>query len=185
MARTVESYQGRFFRIAASALLAAACGAASACGSSSSSGSSGSTAQTLSSLPVSTTVTLHTTQKVMNLIASPAMKSALLAAGAKMHHLPESDYTGLAKGATYFAYDPSTKTYWAGASLIPKPGSTQAEVGNQDDGAYLVFKRPLHGAWRAYPAGVTGADSTCMVTPPAAVTAIWGWAAGSCHPRNE
>ena len=113
------------------------------------------------------------------------MKSALLAAGAKMHKLPASDYTGLVKGKTYYAYDPTTKTYWAGAALIAKPGEMQAEVGNQDDGAYLVYKQPAGGAWTAYPAGVTGADSKCMVTPPAPVDAVWGWAAGACHPRNE
>jgi hypothetical protein len=122
---------------------------------------------------------------VQNLVATPAVKAALLAAGAKMHHLPASDYTGLVKGKTYYAYDPSTKTHWAGASLIAKPGDMQAEVGNQDDGAYLVFKQPAGGAWTAYPAGVTGADAKCMVTPPAPVDAIWGWAAASCHPRNE
>jgi hypothetical protein len=178
---TVESYQGRFFRLVALTLIGGVCCLASACGSSSSSGGSSDGSAPVSSAPSSTTTS---TPKVENLVATPAVKTALLAAGAKMHHLPASDYTGLVKGKTYYAYDPSTKIHWAGASLIAKPGDMQAEVGNQDDGAYLVYKQPSGGAWTAYPAGVTGAGSRCMVTPPAAVNAVWGWAAGSCHPRN-
>jgi hypothetical protein len=123
--------------------------------------------------------------KVKNLVATPSVKAQLLAAGAKMHHLPVSDYSGLVKGMTYYAYDPATKTYWAGASLIAKPNATQAQVGDQDDGAYLVYKQPSGGAWAAYPAGIPGSlQFTCMVTPPSAVDAVWGWPAGTCHPPH-
>ena len=190
----MTSSQGRFFRIAGSIVFAALCCAAAACGSSSSNGGSSSPvtstmpATTTTTPPATTTTTTTSTSSsttVQNLVATAAVKSALLAAGAKSHNLSASDYTGLVKGKTYYAYDPSTKTYWAGAALVAKPGDMQAEVGDQDDGAYLVFKQPTGGVWTAYPAGVTGADSKCMVTPPAAVDAIWGWAAKSCHPRNE
>jgi hypothetical protein len=47
-----------------------------------------------------------------NLVATPAVKAQLLAAGAELHKLPVSDYTGLTKGDTYYAYDAGTKTYW-------------------------------------------------------------------------
>lgn len=190
----MDSYQGRFFHFALVALLALVCGAAAGCGSSSSSGGSTAGRSTpVSSTPSTTTppTSSGTTtsggsaSSATNLVATATVKSQLLAAGAKMHHLPVSDYSGLVKGITYYAYDPSTKTHWAGAGLIAKPGATQAQVGDQDDGAYLVYKQPTGAAWHAYPAGIPGSTQfTCMVTPPAAVDALWGWPAGTCHPPH-
>lgn len=186
----MKSYQGRFFHIATFAVLTVACCASAACGSSSGSGgSSAGSAPPVSSEPAPPTSPATSpstgTPQVQNLVAGPAVKSALLAAGARMHHLPATDYTGLVKGMTYYAYDPATGTHWAGAGLIPRAGATQAEVGNQDDGAYLVFKQPTGGAWHAYPAGIPGStEFTCMVTPPSAVDALWAWPAGTCHPPH-
>jgi hypothetical protein len=120
-----------------------------------------------------------------NLVATAAVKQALLAAGAAMHHLQVSDYTGLQNGLTYYALVPSTHTYWAGAALIASPSSQEAQVGDQDDGAYLDFRRVGNGAWRAYPAGLPGsAGFKCLVVVPSSVTAVWGWKAGSCHPSS-
>jgi hypothetical protein len=130
----------------------------------------------------STTASSPTAQ---NLVATTAVKRALLAAGAAMHHLPASDYTGLQKGLTYYAFTPSTNTYWAGAALIASTSSQAAQVGDQDDGAYLDFKRAGGGAWRAYPGGLPGTGSfKCMVAIPQSVVTLWGWAAGACHPSS-
>src|SRR5262249_47731579 len=145
--------------------------AATACGSGSSSGSS--TPPPSSAPPAG----------ARNLVVSDAVRSQLVAAGAAMHQLPASDYTGLVKGETFYAYDPSTHTYWAGAGLVAKPGSVKAEVGNQDDGAFLDFERQSGATWRAYPAGVPGStEYTCAATIPASVLAVWGWPSGTCHP---
>jgi hypothetical protein len=120
-----------------------------------------------------------------NVVVTPAVRSQLVAAGAEMHKLTSSDYMGLAKGDTYYAYDPSTQTYWAGAALVPRPSSMRAEVGNQDDGAFLDFDRKPGGGWRAYPAGVPGStEYTCAVKVPPAVLTVWGWPSGTCNPPS-
>ena len=120
-----------------------------------------------------------------NLVATAAVKHALLSAGAAMHHLPASDYTGLQKGMPYYAFVPATNTYWAGAALIASTSSQAAQVGDQDDGAYLDFKRAGGGAWHAYSGGLPGTGSFhCMVAIPPSVVALWGWAAGACHPSS-
>jgi hypothetical protein len=126
-----------------------------------------------------------TTAVVKNLVISTGVRSQLVAAGAALHKLPATDYTGLIVGETYYAYDPATKTYWAGAGLVASSTSIQAQIGDQDDGAYLVFDRPAGGSWRAYDAGIPG-DShfACGMTVPAAVVAAWHWAPGTCHPRS-
>jgi hypothetical protein len=76
-------------------------------------------------------------------------------------------------------------TYWAGASLIPSPSSYQAGVANQDDGAYVLFKRPADGAWTGVLVGLAGYGGTpCPETPPPAVGALWNWPAGGCRPAR-
>jgi hypothetical protein len=123
--------------------------------------------------------------KVENLVVDQTLRHQLVAAGAAMHQLPSSDYTGLIKGQTYYAYDPATGVYWAGASLMASKNSLKAQVGDQDDGAFLDFERPVSGAWRAYPAGIPGnSNYSCAVTIPPAVLAVWGWPSGTCHPPS-
>ena len=144
--------------------------AASGCGGSGSSAPSGSST---------------TAATVRNLAVSDAVRAQLLAAGAALHRLPATDYTGLVHGETYYAYDPATKTYWAGAGLVASRRSMRAQVGNQDDGAYLDFEKKPGGSWAAYDAGIPGSSNyRCAVAIPAAVVSAWGWAAGTCHPRG-
>jgi len=119
-----------------------------------------------------------------NLVATATVKAQLLAAGAALHKLKPSDYTGLTKGETYYAYDADTKTYWAGTQLVPSPSSQPAQIANQDDGAYLVFRRFGAGAWRGWETGAAIAPADCRVKVPAVVIAVWNWAPGACHPRS-
>ncbi len=169
--------------------------AAAGCGSGSSGGKS---AGSTSTVTVTTTVggggssgttggtSTPAATKTTNLVVTNAVRAQLLAAGAAMHKLPTTDYTGLRKGLTYYAYVPADSTYWAGAALVPSPSSQQAQIGNQDDGAYLVFKRTSGGPWKAWDAGIPG-DSHfgCTVTPPASVLHVWNWAPHTCHPRAD
>lgn len=125
-----------------------------------------------------------------NLKITNAVRAQLVAAGAKEKSLVASDFLGLRKGLTYYAFDPVTNTYWAGASLDPKSSSMGAQVSVQDDGAYTLFHRSAAGSWSAMdsalaaPNGPTGA-TPCGLTPPADVLALWGWPAHSCHPTGE
>ncbi len=164
------------------------------CGGSGSSGSAVTVTQTVtvtqnpaSTGSSSTAVSGQTTASgAQNLVVTNALRTQLLAAGAALHQLPVSDYTGLVKGETYYALDPATGDHWAGAALIPSKSSQKAQIGNQDDGAYLVFRRTGSGPWKAWDAGIPGnSNFRCAVTPPAGVLGVWNWAPGTCHPRSS
>ena len=174
------SRDGHRMRWHAIAALAVVLAASTGCGS------TGAGSAPNGSLAASGSSTAATTPTaVENLTVTDRIRAQLLAEGAALHKLPTADYTGLVKGETYYAYDPSSKTYWAGAGLVAKPGATQAQIGNQDDGAYLLFERAAGGSWKAYPAGIPGSTQfICMVKPPTQVDAVWGWAAGTCHPPH-
>jgi predicted lipoprotein with Yx(FWY)xxD motif len=112
-----------------------------------------------------------------NLIVTPAVRASLLDAGAAYHQLPVKDYLGLAKGMTYYAFDVTTKTYYAAAGLDPSPKSLQAQVGAQDDGGYNLFVR-AQGAttWKIYNDGLGASEGArCPITIPPAVLKIWDW----------
>jgi hypothetical protein len=132
-----------------------------------------------------TTVPLPTTTRAEaeNLVVTSDVRSQLMQAGAALSGLPASAYTGLASGQTYYAYDPATATYWAGAGLLPSPSSPRAQVSAQDDGSYLLFHRPAGGAWTAQDVGLAGIGGTrCPTSVPASVLAVWNWGAHSCRP---
>lgn len=136
-----------------------------------------------SSTSTSTTSTTVVAETVQNLVVTAAVRQSLLAAGAAHQQLAVSDYTGLAAGETYYAYDAATVTYWAGAALDPSPSSLQAQVSNQDDGSYLLFWKPAGGSWRVYDDGLGGIGTTpCPIAIPAGVRAAWQWSADACRP---
>ena len=141
-------------------------------------------------VPVSSTTlgptSSTTSPPTSNLVVTDALRSQLVAAGAAQHNLSPSDYTGLRAGETYYAYDATTHTYWAGASLDPSPSSTPAQVASQDDGAYLLFDRPQGGTWTVYDVGLAGTPegTACPTTVPSAILGLWGWPPGSCRPAT-
>jgi hypothetical protein len=171
---------------------AAAVVALAGCGSSGGGSTSGSTTQATASMNQSTqtgastgasTGTSTSGTGAQNLTVTNALRAELVAAGAAHNSLPVSDYTGLRHGVTYYAFDPATSTYWAGASLVPSSASTPAQVSSQDDGGYLLFTRPAGGSWTVYSVGMAGiGGSPCPVKVPASVLAVWGWGAGRCNP---
>lgn len=131
-----------------------------------------------------TTTTTPLVAKAQNLHVTPAVRRSLLDAAAAYHSLPATDYQGLRAGTTYYAFDPTTATYYAAAALDPRPSSLPAQVGTQDDGAYNLFKR-AQGAvsWTVYDDGFGAVQrSTCPMVIPASVLAVWNWRAGSCYP---
>ena len=140
-------------------------------------------ATTSSVTPATTSTTGSATAQ--NLTVTASVRAQLLAAGAQSHGLQASDYTGLRPGETYYAYDPSTMTYWAAAGLLPNSSSYQAAVSSQDDGAYLLYEQPAGGAWKVFDIGLAGVGGTpCSVVPPPAIVALWGWPAPGCRPAR-
>jgi hypothetical protein len=127
--------------------------------------------------------------QTVNLPVTNQIRAQLIAAGAAVNNIPVSEYTGLAAGLTYYAFDPATNTYWAGARLVPGLSSdpsnpTRAQVASQDDGSYYLFSRPKGGGWTAVADGNVGPNTPCPVTVPSAVVKVWGWPAGSCRPSG-
>jgi hypothetical protein len=136
----------------------------------------------VTSTTVATTTTTYLATK--DLSVTPAVIKSILQAGAAEHQLPTTDYTGLAPGTTYYAFDPVTNTYYAAAGLVPSPHSLKAQVGAQDDGSYNLFTRVSSAnSWTVYNDGLGAAqDSTCPISIPASVLAVWHWKAKSCYP---
>lgn len=52
-----------------------------------------------------------------NLPVTDPLRVQLLQPGATLTGHPATEYTGLAPGKTYYAYDPNTDSYWAAAGL--------------------------------------------------------------------
>jgi len=166
--------------------------------SSSTSGSSTTTSPSTSTTTTSTTTTsttpsttttsttiapTTTTLPTENLPVTSSVAAQLLKAGAALNGLQASDYTGLAAGRTYYAFDSATSTYWAGAALDPSPSSQAAQVSVQDDGSYLLFIRPSGKSWKAEDVGLAGIEgSKCPTTVPSVILALFHWAAGMCRP---
>jgi hypothetical protein len=174
------------------ALLTAAALLPAACGGSSKAKTTAHTVTVTTTLSTPATSTTGSTSGgattaangAQNLVATPAIKAQLLAAGAALHRLKPADYTGLGKGETYYAYDADTETYWAGTQLVPSSSSQQAQIANQDDGAYNVFRRTGTGPWKGWETGAALHAADCPVKVPAVVIAVWNWAPGACHPRT-
>ncbi len=111
------------------------------------------------------------------------VRHQLVAAGAAKKQVPAADFAGLERGHTYYAYDFTTKTFWAAAALRPRQGSTPAQVSVQDNGSYDLFERPQGGSWRVFEVGAAGTGGTpCPVQVPAAVASRWDWPGAGCRP---
>jgi predicted lipoprotein with Yx(FWY)xxD motif len=154
----------------ASALLLAACGSTTPA----------STTTTSTTLAATTT----TVAPAQNLSITPAIIKSLLQAGAAYHSLPTKDFTGLAPGMTYYAFNPANNTFYASAGLVASPNSLQAQIGDQDDGGYNIFVREATATnWTVYNDGLGASqDATCPITFPPSVLAVWNWRARSCFP---
>jgi hypothetical protein len=117
----------------------------------------------------------------VNLRVDDTVREELLQTGAALHGVPASEYVGLRPGATYYAYDPDTMTYWAGAHLVPSATSQRAQVSVQDDGSYTLFKKIKGGLWTAFNDGARQ-DGGCPQNVPAAVLTMWQWDPQTCRP---
>ena len=145
-------------------------------------GSTTTTTTTTTTMPVTTSTSAMT----RNLAVTPSVRQSLLGAGAKYHSLPSTDYVGLDAGTTYYAFDPTTNTYYAAAGLNSSPHSLPAQVGTQDDGAYNLFTRVAGaGTWTVYSDGLGAAQGTkCPIVIPPSVLTVWNWKANSCYPPS-
>ena len=117
-----------------------------------------------------------------NLRVDDALRAELLQSAAQFKGIPASEFVGLRKGMTYYAYDPDTTTYWAGASLIPTNWSERAQVSVQDGGSYMLFRMVKGGLWTAFNDGMSREHGGCPQDVPAAVLSMWQWDPLDCRP---
>ncbi len=147
-------------------------------GCSSSPSSPGSATNQNTTVPSTSSATATTVPKVVtNLLVTSALRTQLIALAGASDNLPVDDVV-MEPGLTYYAYDPTTSTYWAGAAFEPTSNAPN-QAAFQDAGAYFLFRRTATTSWKALTAGLAGSPCPDI---PAAVVAIWNWTAGTCSP---
>ncbi|MGD0881307.1 MAG: hypothetical protein ABSB09_07055 [Acidimicrobiales bacterium] len=104
----------------------------------------------------------------------------LLATFAASKQMPVSYFTGPTAGTLYYAYLPSTGTYWALAHFGITPAAPiQTGVDMQDGGDVGVFRRQTGGEWTMT---VGGEPFPCPGQIPDAVMSVWGLTpSGACE----
>lgn len=111
---------------------------------------------------------------IQNLVISSAGKSELTAAYAASIGVPISDVQGAGPlpGETYYAYEPTTNTYWAMAGFDASATAPPDAIGTfQDRGTEGLFKKVGAGAWQVSPTGDTNYCGVLQFFPAAVLTA--------------
>lgn len=134
--------------------------AAAACSSSPANPNAASTTTTTTAASTTTTAaegttttttaasTSTTSGAIQNLQVSSAVRSTLTSVYVNYRHFNASDISGTTPNSVYYAYDPSTQTYWAMASFMPSStASQQVLVGMQDGGETGLYKMTAGGSW--------------------------------------
>ena len=141
-----------------------------------------STATSTSSRSVTTTLpqTSETTTSstsapaVQNLVVTNTIRAALVAAFVSFKDVPAQQIAGTQPGTTYYAYVPSTGTYWALASFLPtSSASLQTDVSLQDGGSMGIFDEQSGKGWKMLAQGV---EPFCpsRTAIPSSVLTVWG-----------
>jgi hypothetical protein len=120
----------------------------------------------------------------VNLKVNDAVRAELVPVGAEVHGVPAAEYVGLRAAMTYYAYDPDTMTYWAGAHLMPSPTSERAQVSVQDAGSYTLFKKIKGGLWTVFNDGVGREGGGCPQDLPTSILTMWQWNPQWCRPQG-
>jgi hypothetical protein len=152
------------------ALLASACSSSTTTTSTTAAAPMTTTSSTAAGAP---TTTASSASGVHNLPASAQVKADLTAAFVALKQVPASDVVGTAPGSVYYAYDPSTTTYWALASFDLSPGATQpVQVGWQDGGGQGLFKMVAGSSWSVQTGVIPPYCGEVKFFPPS-VLAAW------------
>ena len=97
-------------------------------------------------LATTTTPTSGSGSEVRNLPATDAPKSQLTAAYVSFHGFTPTDVGGTAPNSVSYAYDPSTRIYWAISGFVTSSqAGYQVDVSMQDAGAFGWFSQKSGG----------------------------------------
>jgi hypothetical protein len=133
------------------------------------------TTSTAAPVASTSTSTSTTAPGLQNLTVTDAVRAQLTAAYVAYKHIQISDLNGggPAPGTVYYAFDPSTQTYWAIASYMPSATASQdAMVGMQDGGSDGFFKLVPGGSWQVALGSLPVYCSEKQFFPPAVVS-LW------------
>ena len=106
-----------------------------------------------------------------NLIVPADVRAQILAGYLAKQGFAADQIGGTAPGSVYYAYVPSTNTYWAAATFVASASATeQTKVTLQDEGSAATFTRVGTGPWdvRLHPL-----LWPCPGDLPASVLAAW------------
>ncbi|MBV8386575.1 MAG: hypothetical protein JO155_07275 [Acidimicrobiia bacterium] len=108
-----------------------------------------------------------------NLPATDALRAQLVTAYVAFTHFPARDIAGTQPGSVFYAYLPSTRTYWAVATFEPRAAAAfQTLVNMQDGGDIGIFSRPTGAAWKMQ--GVGGIPFPCSARLLPELQRLWG-----------
>ena len=165
--------------IGGAALAMASCSSGGSTSPTTTSGS-GTTSSVASSTSTSGTVSGTSLSKpgVQNLPVSDTVKKQLTAAYVAFHGFKATDVIGTAPNSVYYAFDPSSGTYWAMSGFVPsQEASYQVHVTMQDAGAFGWFSQKSGGNWKAHNGSF---PPWCHADQffPGGVLAVWSISAG-------
>jgi hypothetical protein len=108
------------------------------------------------------------------LVITNTVREALVAAFVSFKNVPAEQIAGTRPGTTYYAFVPSTGTYWALASFLPtSSASLQTDVSLQDGGSMGIFDEQSGEGWKMLAQGV---EPFCpsRTAIPSVVLTLWG-----------
>jgi hypothetical protein len=164
--------------------------ALTACSSGSNPPSASAKTTTTSTSPAATTTSTiaattpsTTSGAPQNLPATADLKAELVGVYAAHNNIPLSQIAGTVPGSVYYAYLPSTKTYWAIASFEPtSTSSQQTQVAMQDDGCCGIFSTQTLTSFN-FVSGFLGEPCTGQI--PAELMTLWNLQSpGDCSPTT-
>jgi hypothetical protein len=134
--------------IGAAALVMASCTSG---GSTSPTTTSGSPTTVVSSSTTGSTAstTPPANPGIQNLPVSDTVKNQLTASFVTFRGFKATDVIGTAPDSVYYAYDPSSGTYWAMAEFVPsQEAGYQVQVSMQDAGGFAWFSQKSGSNWK-------------------------------------
>lgn len=113
--------------------------------------------------------------RAINLTASAEVKATLLLTFERVRHIPASAISGFDPAGLWYAYDVTTKTYWALGTMEPSSHvSERAAVELQDAGRFPIFRRlPGHHWMMDGLIGEPYCDAYTHSIIPDVVRALW------------
>jgi hypothetical protein len=132
------------------ALVMASCSSGGSTGPTTSGPGTTSRVATSSSTPGTGSGTSSSSPGIQNLPVSATVKNQLTAAYVAFNKFKATDVIGTAPNSVYYAFDPSSGTYWAMSGFVPsQEASYQVHVSMQDAGAFGWFSQKSGGNWQA------------------------------------